>query len=53
MTGRRRYHYLYSFAHAQRGDTAQAAAYRDKMNLVLATIESSGDGLTERPHGIS
>ena len=36
-----------SFAHAQRGDTAQAAAYRDKMNLVLATIESSGDGLTE------
>jgi len=33
-----------SFAHAQRGDTAQAAAYRDKMNLVLATIESSGDG---------
>lgn len=27
--------------------TAQAAAYRDKMNLVLATIESSGDGLTE------
>lgn len=30
-----------SFAHAQRGDTAQAAAYRDKMNLVLATIESS------------
>ena len=36
-----------SFAQAQRGDTAQAAAYRDKMNLVLATIESSGDGLTE------
>ena len=36
-----------SFAHAQRGDTAQAAAYRGKMNLVLATIESSGDGLTE------
>ena len=39
--------YFLSFAHAQRGDTAQAAAYRDKMNLVLATIESSGDGLTE------
>lgn len=38
---------LLSFAHAQRGDTAQAAACRDRMNLVLATIEGSGDGLTE------
>lgn len=37
-----------SFAYAQLGDTAQAAAYRDKMSLVLATIESSGDGLTSR-----
>lgn len=38
---------LLSFAHAQLGEEAQAAAYRDRMGLVLATIERSGDGLTE------
>lgn len=39
---------LLSYAYAQLGDTAQAAAYGRKMSCVLATIERSGDGLTEQ-----
>lgn len=39
---------LLSFAYAQLGDLQNAAVCRDKMNHVLATIEASGDGLTEK-----
>ena len=39
---------LLAFAYGALGDEVQEKAYYDRMNKVLATIEASGDGLTER-----
>lgn len=39
---------LMAYAYGALGDKEREAAYYDRMNKVLAAIESSGDGLTEK-----